>query len=111
MFSIAAITLQNETYSFKIQALLREYCARENWKIPENWEAYFYRTNAGAEIDLLLFDDKNKLIAVEIKYSASPKVKRGFWNACEDISCKKGFVVLGAFQFFCVSRDVNLIQC
>ncbi len=61
--------------------------------IPMGWRVFFYRTIAGAEIDLLLFDDQNKAIAVEIKYSATPKVTKGFWLAYEDLSCVKGFIV------------------
>jgi len=61
--------------------------------LPEGWSYFFYRTSAGAEIDVLLVDKKNRPIAVEIKYSASPKAERGFWNALEDLSCRKSFIV------------------
>lgn len=61
--------------------------------LPEGWSYFFYRTSAGAEIDLLLVDRKNKPVAVEIKYSASPKAERGFWNALEDLSCRRAFIV------------------
>jgi predicted AAA+ superfamily ATPase len=61
--------------------------------LPEGWSYFFYRTGAGAEIDVLLVDKKNRPIAVEIKYSASPKAERGFWNALEDLSCRKAFIV------------------
>ena len=61
--------------------------------LPEGWSYFFYRTSAGAEIDLLLVDKKNKPVGVEIKYSASPKAERGFWNALEDLSCRKAFIV------------------
>ncbi|MBM4135294.1 MAG: ATP-binding protein [Nitrospira sp.] len=74
--------------------------------IPESWQAYFYRTNAGAEIDLLLFDDKNKPIAIEIKYSASPKVMRGFWNAYEDLSCERGFVIYPGEETYPLGNNV-----
>jgi predicted AAA+ superfamily ATPase len=33
--------------------------------LPERWQAYFYRTGAGAEIDLVLFDSKHKPVAIE----------------------------------------------
>lgn len=74
--------------------------------IPDNWQAYFYRTNAGAEIDLLLFDNKNKPVAVEIKYSTSPKITKGFWNAFEDLSCKKGFVVYPGKESYPIGNNV-----
>ena len=68
--------------------------------IPESWDTYFYRTSAGAEIDLLLFSDSKPPISVEIKYSASPKISKGFWNAYNDLDCRKGFLVYpGEFTY------------
>lgn len=55
--------------------------------------AYFYRTAAGAEIDLLLELPNGKLWAIEIKRSLSPKVERGFHIACDDVQPSRRFVV------------------
>jgi predicted AAA+ superfamily ATPase len=74
--------------------------------LPEGWQAYFYRTGAGAEIDLILFDSKHKPIAIEIKYSMSPKVDRGFWNAFEDLSCKKGYVLYPGTESYPLGKTV-----
>ncbi len=74
--------------------------------IPKNWQAYFYRTGAGAEIDLLLLDAKNKPVAVEIKYSASPKVSKGYWIAYEDLSCKRGFVIYPGEESYPLGNNV-----
>ena len=74
--------------------------------IPEDWHAFFYRTNAGAEINLLLFNEKNKPIAVEIKYSLTPKVTRGFWTALQDLSCKKAFVVYPGKETYPLDNNV-----
>ena len=61
--------------------------------LPEGNELYFYRTGAGAEIDLVFFDKKRSAVAVEIKYTLSPAVTKGFRNACDDLSCKRSYVV------------------
>jgi len=74
--------------------------------LPNYREVYFYRTNAGAEIDLVIFDKKNKPIAIEIKYSMSPAVSRGFWNACEDLTCKKGFIIYPGNEIYPVGKNV-----
>lgn len=74
--------------------------------IPSSWQYYFFRTNAGAEIDLLLLDNKNRLTAVEVKYSLSPKIARGFWNAYEDLACKKGFVVYPGDESYPLGKGV-----
>ena len=62
-------------------------------RLPQDREAHFYRTSAGAEIDLVLHDRKNRPVAVEIKYSATPSVTKGFWIAMDDLSCKRGYVI------------------
>jgi len=74
--------------------------------LAEKSEIFFYRSNAGAEIDLLFFDSRNMPVAIEIKYSLSPKVGRGFWNAFEDLSCKAGFVVYPGDEMYPLGRNV-----
>lgn len=74
--------------------------------IPKGWQAFFYRTGAGAEIDLLLINGKNEPIAIEIKYSASPTTSRGFWNAFNDLSCKKGFIVYPGEESYPLGKNV-----
>jgi uncharacterized protein len=74
--------------------------------IPSSWQYYFFRTNAGAEIDLLLLNKTNRLTAVEVKYSLSPKIARGFWNAYEDLACKKGFVVYPGDESYPLGKNV-----
>jgi len=77
--------------------------------LPQNSELYFYRTNAGAEIDLLYMDSRNKPVPVEIKYSLSPSVTRGFWNAYEDLSCKQGYVVYPGNERYPMGKNVSVI--
>ena len=49
------------------------------------WQAFYFRTSNGAEIDLILVKGMKK-IAVEIKASTSPKVSKSFWNSIEAIA-------------------------
>jgi len=58
----------------------------------KNYEPSFYRTSAGAEIDLILRRGRRTL-AFELKSSSVPRVSKGFWNALEDISPDEAFVV------------------
>ena len=60
---------------------------------PRGTEASFYRTGAGAEIDLVLALPGGKLWAVEIKRSSAPRVERGFHIACDDLKPDKRLVV------------------
>lgn len=60
---------------------------------PEWVQASFYRTSAGAEIDLVLEMPGGGLWAVEIKRGLAPRLDRGFHHACEDLKPERRFVV------------------
>ena len=63
-------------------------------RAPGGWLASFYRTQAGAEIDLILESQSRQApIAVEFKYSLTPKLTRGFWVAHGDLKPRASFVV------------------
>lgn len=62
---------------------------------PANARASFYRTAAGAEIDLLLELPGHGLWAVEIKRGAAARPERGFHIACDDLRPARRFVVHG----------------
>jgi predicted AAA+ superfamily ATPase len=67
---------------------------------PAGTDASFYRTSAGAEIDLLLALPGNVLWAIEIKRGSAPKLGRGFHQACADLSPAKQFVVYSGTERF-----------
>ena len=56
------------------------------------WQASFYRTANGAEIDLIL-EKGIKKIAIEIKASTSPKVSRRFWNCIQTVLPDQAVVI------------------
>lgn len=78
--------------------------------LPERRQLYFYRTVAGAEIDLVIFDGKHKPTAIEVKYSISPKLERGFWNAYEDLSCRNGYVVYPGEESYPLGKNVHALS-
>jgi uncharacterized protein len=55
--------------------------------------ANFYRTSAGAEIDLLLEYPGGQRWAIEIKRGLSPRPEKGFHFAREDLKPEQSFVV------------------
>jgi predicted AAA+ superfamily ATPase len=76
---------------------------------PEGTEAHFYRTSAGAEIDLVLTLPGGQLWAVEIKRSAAPKPARGFHNACADLEPAKRFIVYPGTERFSLDDTTDAI--
>jgi uncharacterized protein len=62
--------------------------------VPPNTQAWFFRTSAGAEIDLILETAPNERWAIEIKRSLSdPKPSKGFHIACADVKADHQIVV------------------
>lgn len=62
-------------------------------ELPTDIHPYFYRTQQGAEIDLLLVKNGKPYVSIEIKYSSSPRVSRGFYNCITDLKTEKNFIV------------------
>ena len=54
---------------------------------------YFYRTQVGAEIDLLLEKGGQPEIAIEVKRSMAPSPEKGFSVACDDLRITQRYVV------------------
>ena len=69
--------------------------------------ASFYRTSAGAEIDLVIEHPSEETWAIEIKRSLAAKVSRGFHNALEDIRPTRAIVVHAGEDRFPVARNVE----
>ncbi|HVA57810.1 MAG TPA: ATP-binding protein, partial [Gemmatimonadaceae bacterium] len=78
---------------------------------PSGTEAHFFRTAAGAEIDLLLkLPGHRKPWAVEIKRGLAPKVERGFQLACETVRPERRLVVYGGAERFPLANDVEAVS-
>ena len=79
--------------------------------LPYRTQPNFYRTAAGAEVDLVLeFPGKSEIWAIEIKRALSAKPKKGFYHACEDIQPHKSFVVYAGDERYPISEGVEAIS-
>ena len=76
---------------------------------PFGTDAWFYRTRAGAEIDLLLHLPDRRLWAIEVKRSAAPKAAKGFELAASDLGAAERFVVHPGPEPFPLSRTTTAI--
>ncbi len=77
---------------------------------PDNTRASFYRTAAGAEIDLLLEIPKHGLWAIEIKLGLTARPERGFHVACNDIQPTRRLVVTGGQDRYPLSANLEAIS-
>lgn len=77
---------------------------------PPGVTGHFYRTSAGAEVDLLLSWPGGELWAVEIKRSLSPKVERGFHSACADLKPARKWVLYPGSDAFPLDADIQALS-
>ena len=73
---------------------------------PSDCEAFFYRSAAGAEIDLLVQRPGGERWAIEIKRSLNPKLERGFHAACEDVRPTHKWLVYPGVERYRIGPDV-----
>ncbi len=78
---------------------------------PKGTEASFFRTAAGAEIDLLVkLPGQVKPWAIEVKRGLAPKVERGFHLACDDVKPTRRLVVYSGIERFPLAEGVEAIS-
>jgi predicted AAA+ superfamily ATPase len=76
---------------------------------PERVNASFYRTSAGAEIDLVLEMPGGKLWAVEIKRGLAPRLEKGFHHAREDLKPERCFIVYSGEERYPKGEGIEVI--
>lgn len=77
---------------------------------PPGTAAHFYRTQAGAEVDLVLeLPGASAPWAIEVKLGLTPSIGRGFYNACEDIAPQRAFIVHSGDDRYPLSTDIEAI--
>lgn len=76
---------------------------------PDRTQASFYRTSAGAEIDLVLDLPHGQRWAIEIKRGLSPKTERGFHHAREDVKPDESFLVYSGKERYPRAEELDVI--
>ncbi|GAA0531338.1 hypothetical protein LX66_1114 [Chitinophaga japonensis] len=77
--------------------------------LPLGVTSWFYRTSAGAEIDLVLEKSPKEKYAIEIKRSLAPTVSKGFHLGCDDIGATKRFIIYPGKERFPSSYGVTVL--
>lgn len=78
--------------------------------MPRLAETYFYRTAAGAEIDLVIKMPNGQIWAVEIKHGVAPKLGKHYSKTCDDVGATHKFVVYGGDDEFPIGDNVWMIS-
>ena len=68
----------------------------------------FYRTAAGAELDVVV-EMGNKKLGFEIKFSSNPKPAKGFWQSLVDIKPDQSYIVAPVATGWAVRDNVHVL--
>ncbi len=83
--------------------LLKNPCIGPSWEgfiteqiltILKRAIPYFYRTQAGAECDIVLVEGFQPTICIEAKAANVPKVTKGFVSTISDLNTKENYIVI-----------------
>ena len=85
--------------------VVEQVCSR----VDPSSQVSFYRTAAGAELDLVIETGSRK-IGIEIKFSSAPKVTKGFWQACEDVGVDRTYVVAPVREGWTMAANVEVVS-
>jgi hypothetical protein len=77
--------------------------------ISKKYVPYFYRTSAGAEVDLVIVKGDKAVLCIEIKLSLSPLPSQGFFNAMNDLNCKDGIIVYPGNDAYPIKHNVKVV--
>ena len=78
-------------------------------QLPIGAQVSFYRSAAGAELDVVVQTGK-RTIGYEIKFSSAPKVSKGFWQACNDVGVDKAYVIAPVNDGWKMANNVDVIS-
>lgn len=76
---------------------------------PQGSIASFYRTAAGAEIDLLVEQPGREPLAFEIKRAEAPRASRGLLQAMQDLGLKRAHLVCPVRERFPLGHGVEAL--
>ena len=77
--------------------------------LPIGAQISFYRTQVGSELDLVIEKGRHRL-GIDIKFSMSPKVSRGFWQALKDIQAFAAYIIAPVLMQYSYKENVQVMS-
>ncbi|MEM6397638.1 MAG: ATP-binding protein [Bacteroidota bacterium] len=77
--------------------------------LPDWADLYFYRTQVGAEVDLVITKAGLPFALVELKSSTSPSLSKGFYSVADDLDCDRQFIVAPIEESYRLTEQVNVL--
>ena len=94
------IMVGNSWEGFVIEQIINSF--------EEERQFWFYRTQQGAECDLLIEKNGEVLAAIEIKFGTSPRISKGFHISMEDTDAKEGFIIGNGQETYKIEENITV---
>lgn len=78
--------------------------------LPDDYGVYFYRTQAGAEADLVIVRGIKPICCIEIKFTSSPSASKGLMNVISDLGTQKNYIITPQSDTFYVNKQVQVMK-
>lgn len=79
-------------------------------RIADRFNLFFYRTQAGAECDLVIVDGITPVACVEIKLSNSPTVSKGYINCIQDLEPKHRYIITPSSEMYTIGNEITVLS-
>lgn len=76
--------------------------------LPNEISAYYYRTHHGTECDLVLVKGVKAIASIEIKYSSSPGLTKGFVISIDDLKTKNNYIITPNSDNYRIRKDITV---
>jgi len=78
--------------------------------LPEDYSLNYYRTQQGAELDLVVCKNLRPILGIEIKLSSSPKFSIGNEISLNDLGLDKCYVVVPEVENYFLKNNVEVVS-
>lgn len=77
-------------------------------KVSHDFACFYYRTQNGAECDLVLVKSDKPIASIEVKYTSSPKTSKGMLQAFSDLDAKYNFVITPSTENYLLRKNIRI---
>lgn len=76
---------------------------------PKNMDVFFYRTHAGTEVDFVLTIAMKPIASIEVKFTSTPSVSKGFLTGIEDLETSHNFIITPMDDEYPIKEHITVI--
>lgn len=74
--------------------------------LPAGLQMYYYRTQAGAECDIVIAKGVHAIASIEVKLNNAPTVSKGYYQSIADLKTKKNYVIVPDIETYKINNGI-----